>query len=313
MGDRAPSFERKRKAEHDDRSGKASEYQTCILHVICMHQCDEILVVVFVLAVKGQFGERKTKEFKPRAFDGKPKTGKSFGGKPGGSKFGGRPEGGKFGGKPVGKFGGKPEGGKFGGKPGGKFGGKPFDKKPFGGKGGKPFKKSSEGGFGAKHFDKSANKGKPTADSAEDDAQKLDVREHLSLLLKFGANWRASAFRYQTTPVSVLFFLILIFHPPRLPASLQIAHDHKEQKQLRMQRKGANPTFGLVTELKEIWEKARVKEMKKEERKPLVDELMSRIEGHIKQVCFCLSVIVLLLLLLLCCCSCRGCCCCSDV
>ncbi len=65
-----------------------------------------------------------------------------------------------------------------------------------------------------------------------------------------------------------------------------IAHDHHEQKALRVKRKEGNPTFELVTQLKSKWEQARVKVMDKSKRKTLIDEIMTMIAGKVHDVRF---------------------------
>jgi hypothetical protein len=64
----------------------------------------------------------------------------------------------------------------------------------------------------------------------------------------------------------------------------EIAHDHREQKALRMKRREGNPAYSIITQLKPLWEQARQKELERDKRTPLIDQMMTIIKGKVHEV-----------------------------
>lgn len=64
----------------------------------------------------------------------------------------------------------------------------------------------------------------------------------------------------------------------------KIAHDHKEQRALRHERKVAsNPSFGLVVDLKQLWEAGRKKDCTTQRRTEIVKEMISQLSGKFRE------------------------------
>ena len=61
------------------------------------------------------------------------------------------------------------------------------------------------------------------------------------------------------------------------------AHSGQELRQAR--KSGSSKSFQLVTDVKKLWEQARVKELKKAARTPLVDQIVAHITGKVHDVC----------------------------
>jgi len=67
----------------------------------------------------------------------------------------------------------------------------------------------------------------------------------------------------------------------------EIAHDHKEQKALKLKRKAErNPLFSAIQEAKVYWEKLRGRNCPKGERPELVNKVMALVEGKMHDIIF---------------------------
>eukprot|EP00043_Microstomoeca_roanoka_P003752 m.45617 g.45617 ORF g.45617 m.45617 type:complete len:681 (-) comp12190_c0_seq1:290-2332(-) len=67
----------------------------------------------------------------------------------------------------------------------------------------------------------------------------------------------------------------------------KVPSTHKEQRKMRDERKAEkNPNYTLTTELKSLWEKARVKRMSSTERAPILTQLLERSKGKMMDIIF---------------------------
>eukprot|EP01087_Luapelamoeba_hula_P009622 TRINITY_DN2503_c0_g1_i1.p1 TRINITY_DN2503_c0_g1~~TRINITY_DN2503_c0_g1_i1.p1 ORF type:complete len:703 (-),score=184.87 TRINITY_DN2503_c0_g1_i1:15-2123(-) len=59
-----------------------------------------------------------------------------------------------------------------------------------------------------------------------------------------------------------------------------------KQKKRKLERKKHDKSFDVMAEIKKLWEEARLKDLSKEERQPLIDKLVKLCTGRIKEIIF---------------------------
>ncbi|KAI9311049.1 armadillo-type protein [Dichotomocladium elegans] len=65
-----------------------------------------------------------------------------------------------------------------------------------------------------------------------------------------------------------------------------LAGSHQQQKALKNERKGQDPTYDMITKAKKIWETLRRGDISREETKNMMEKIMAVITGHVKDIIF---------------------------